>query len=369
MTVRLPGPWKLATLRTKSLWLLFLVVKVCGGENYRRFVADLCHNTSFLQGPPDRGVWESVVVVGDVHGAESALREVLERENITSASDSLCVFRASRVLLVQMGDVVDRGSRSFESWDCLSNLQTTAKIADSRVVRLMGNHESLWIQGDYGYRNQRTDTTEKIANLTAIIKNDILEDRLITAFSLETFKGVELFFSHAGLRPQMYNQLASRLHAIKGEKFPSMSQIASFINDKVVQDVKRCVENQVKDKRVAHCRFKDSLYSAGKDRGGYEIGGPLWTDWSVIASEPSSSMLDFPVIQIVGHTPAVGEIRTSSNLRAINVDVGMYMGGAGYLKIQPTGHFIAHSKSKGVWKSIDLTMSMCLKQQVNRFHD
>ena len=47
-----------------------------------------------------------------------------------------------------MGDIVDRGEHALEAWDCLSNLQATSP-AGSEVVRLVGNHELMWLYGDH----------------------------------------------------------------------------------------------------------------------------------------------------------------------------------------------------------------------------
>ena len=45
-----------------------------------------------------------------------------------------------KTLLVQMGDIVDRGNGSFEAWNCLRHLQSTASQYNAQVIRLIGSN-------------------------------------------------------------------------------------------------------------------------------------------------------------------------------------------------------------------------------------
>ncbi len=44
-------------------------------------------------------------------------------------------------LIIQMGDVVDRGKKSLEAFNCLQYLQESASLSsvDDRVIRLVGS--------------------------------------------------------------------------------------------------------------------------------------------------------------------------------------------------------------------------------------
>lgn len=85
-----------------------------------------------------------VVAVGDVHGSYVGLLEVLYQANITKSRDS-CIWKSQGdgandgVVLVQVGDLTDRGPGALESLECLRALQNGAEAHHSKVVRLLGS--------------------------------------------------------------------------------------------------------------------------------------------------------------------------------------------------------------------------------------
>ena len=106
-----------------------------------------------------------MIAIGDVHGDEDVLRRLLFA---TGATDK--VFgddvkwmreRNEKVVLVQTGDVVDRGKDSIGSFKFIRDIrdQTLANgddrdedDIDERQVRLLvGNHELMAIQADYRF--------------------------------------------------------------------------------------------------------------------------------------------------------------------------------------------------------------------------
>lgn len=330
----------------------------------------ICHRTSLLRGPPDMSAanYSQIVVVGDIHGALNNLLTVLHAADIV-ASPGKCEWSttARSVLLVQTGDVVDRGPQATEAWACLQRLQRQAGVSGSRVVRLVGNHELLWLQDDTGYRNLKHDTDEKVSMLQESMRQDIQAGTLQASFYVEAFMGIPLFFSHAGLRPQMLHQLTAR----SPTRSPEPLALSAFVNDKLRLDVSHCLH------RV--CLFKDAIYSVGAERGGREIGGIFWTDYAVLEKAAIASRggnerggtgdsalpsLSSPwaVVQIVGHTLSLGRVRAARGLHSICVDVGLYLGGQGWLEIAPSGHFLAHeysTRSGEGWQVRDLTVEMC----------
>jgi len=350
-----------------TLWFVFAALAV-GKTEEQSFALQQCHRTSLLQGPPPRNEssYKRVVIIGDVHGDYDRLLDILDRANITmkeERSSNRCRFVAARVLLVQMGDVVDRGPRSLESWQCLGELQATAHARGSHVVRMLGNHELMWLEGETVYKNPVTDTPAVVDQLSKLIRADVLASRVQAALSYVSFKGVELFFSHAGLRPQMLNMLMARIRAAEGLDASAVRppHIAEFLNNKLVADIRACASS------TARCRLQDAIYSAGKERGGIGIGGPFWTDWSILEQVAQEDPQPFAWTQIVGHTPVVSKIRFAKGLSAICVDVGIYLGGAGWLEHHTSGHFVSTVNSpKGTsrWMRQDITNEMCSKLSV-----
>lgn len=81
-----------------------------------------------------------VIAIGDIHGAYEGLLEDLFYANITTSISS-CSWRSQTTptLVVQMGDMVDRGAGALESLECLRTLQSTASDFNAKVVRLLGS--------------------------------------------------------------------------------------------------------------------------------------------------------------------------------------------------------------------------------------
>jgi hypothetical protein len=98
--------------------------------------------------------YSHVISVGDVHGSLDGLLEVLYHANVTSAR-GVCEWNplSENTLVVQLGDIVDRGEQALEAWLCMDKLQTENVPAGSRVVRLAGNHELWWLEGRFHHRN------------------------------------------------------------------------------------------------------------------------------------------------------------------------------------------------------------------------
>ncbi len=93
-----------------------------------------------LFGDGDNVAENRVIAIGDIHGSYDGLLEDLFAANITSSLQS-CQWKKQETttLLVQMGDMVDRGAGALESLECLRHLQSTASDNNAQVVRLLGS--------------------------------------------------------------------------------------------------------------------------------------------------------------------------------------------------------------------------------------
>lgn len=68
-------------------------------------------------------------IVGDIHGHNKALEQVLSKVNFNFEEDTL----------IQLGDVVDRGPDSFE---CVETL-----LKCKNLIAIKGNHDAAWWEG------------------------------------------------------------------------------------------------------------------------------------------------------------------------------------------------------------------------------
>jgi hypothetical protein len=97
-----------------------------------------------------RGSTTRRVIVGDVHGALDALTTVLLHADVM---DRTGAWSAVDTILIQTGDVIDRGPDSIGAVALLRALQAQAVAHRSRVVRVCGNHELMLLQGNHEYVN------------------------------------------------------------------------------------------------------------------------------------------------------------------------------------------------------------------------
>lgn len=81
-----------------------------------------------------------VVVIGDLNGHLSVLRRALEGLRLTSPEGR---WTGGRAVLVQLGDVPNRGPEPRAAMSLLLDLQAEARAAGGDVVWLLGNHEVL----------------------------------------------------------------------------------------------------------------------------------------------------------------------------------------------------------------------------------
>jgi 3',5'-cyclic AMP phosphodiesterase CpdA len=105
-----------------------------------------------------------VVAIGDVHGACPEFSAILQRTGLMDANRQ---WAGASAILIQTGDILDRGQRSRECLDLLMQLERQAERQHGKVIALLGNHEVMNIMGDLRYvsdaeyRNFATDQSGK----------------------------------------------------------------------------------------------------------------------------------------------------------------------------------------------------------------
>jgi len=88
-----------------------------------------------IQAPKPR-----VVAIGDVHGAFDQFVEILQTTGLIDAKQK---WVGGTAILVQTGDIFDRGPKVREAVDLLMRLEEEARRAGGRVEPLLGNHEIM----------------------------------------------------------------------------------------------------------------------------------------------------------------------------------------------------------------------------------
>ena len=89
-----------------------------------------------------------IVAVGDLHGDFSAWQDIARDAGLIDANGH---WAGGKTVLVQMGDMTDRGDDSLKIVRSLQQLQKEAPRHGGKVVVVLGNHEAMNLLGDFRY--------------------------------------------------------------------------------------------------------------------------------------------------------------------------------------------------------------------------
>lgn len=89
-----------------------------------------------------------IVAIGDLHGDLDAARRALR---LAGAMDANEHWIGGALVLVQTGDILDRGDGEQAILDLLARLADEARAAGGAVHVLLGNHETMNAIGDFRY--------------------------------------------------------------------------------------------------------------------------------------------------------------------------------------------------------------------------
>jgi hypothetical protein len=91
---------------------------------------------------------QRIVAIGDVHGDLPDFIAILQQTGLMNDSRQ---WTGGATVLVQLGDMVDRGPKSRECLDLLTDLERQAPQQNGKVIPLLGNHEVMTMMGDLRY--------------------------------------------------------------------------------------------------------------------------------------------------------------------------------------------------------------------------
>lgn len=101
-----------------------------------------------LETPARLPMPERLVAIGDVHGDLAATRRVLRLAGILDGNDK---WVGGATVVVQTGDVLDRGDDEGEIIALFERLEVDSAAAGGRFIWLLGNHELMNGAGDFRY--------------------------------------------------------------------------------------------------------------------------------------------------------------------------------------------------------------------------
>ena len=89
---------------------------------------------------------DRVVAVGDVHGSYEGLVSILREASLVDRENR---WIGGTALLVQTGDLLDRGAEVRRVMDLMMSIEHQAEKNGGRVIVLIGNHEAMNIVGSF----------------------------------------------------------------------------------------------------------------------------------------------------------------------------------------------------------------------------
>jgi len=107
------------------------------------FAAVLFPGATQAESAPSR-----IVAVGDIHGDNDAWLAIARAAGLIDAKGR---WTGGQTVLVQLGDIVDRGPDSLKTIRHLMKIQREAPRKGGRVIVLVGNHEAMNMAGDLRY--------------------------------------------------------------------------------------------------------------------------------------------------------------------------------------------------------------------------
>ncbi|KAA8497650.1 Shewanella-like protein phosphatase 2 [Porphyridium purpureum] len=182
-----------------------------------------------------------IVVLPDVHGDADAMLALLDATEVArSDPDGRVSWRGADAVLVQLGDVLDRGDEEFRALDILWDLKAQARECGGEVHLLLGNHEVMNLMGDFRYvapgawaqtfnltnKMALDDVSERVKQRAQSIQHPLVQrraqallaggsiSRRIFAYSKVALIIGSHLFVHAGVIPQTIPGGVESLHAL-----------------------------------------------------------------------------------------------------------------------------------------------------------
>lgn len=97
---------------------------------------------------PATAAQQRIVAVGDLHGDAAAWTDIARAAGVIDAKGH---WAGGNAILVQLGDITDRGPDSLKIVRSLQQLQREAPRKGGRTIVILGNHEAMQLLGDNRY--------------------------------------------------------------------------------------------------------------------------------------------------------------------------------------------------------------------------
>ncbi|GBB92324.1 hypothetical protein RclHR1_00020027 [Rhizophagus clarus] len=244
-----------------------------------------------------------IVAIGDLHGDYKQTIKVLQLAKIL---DDNKTWSGSNGILVQTGDIVDRGPDCLKIYELFEQLRKEAEKVGGAVISIFGNHELMNLQLDWRYVTPEDIKTfgSKSDRIAAFSSKGYIGKLFRSFYQVVAIVERDTLFVHGGVNLQWAN--------IGIEK----------INKLGASLVEKCTD-ALSDK-------KQKVIATGEEINIVHRDGPLWNrKFAYNDDKATEKELDkvLEVLKIkrmvVGHTPLSKKIKSRFHGKVYVIDVGL----------------------------------------------
>lgn len=232
---------------------------------------------------------KKIFIIGDVHGEYHGFAAALIAAKLMSPE---LKWTGKKNILVQLGDIIDRGYYPMQIDKLLDVLQEEAKKDGGKVVRLVGNHELEILRKNYSITSLPYFQIESFRN--KLIKQ-IKDGTLQVAYAVKGY-----LITHAGICNDLYEIFKQELPKI------TLTALAAHIN--------KIFKQAVLEHNYSHPIFNISFMRGGDAK----YGGIFWEDLRFLLA----NYKEVPFKQILGHTRILQNFRTKDG-KITAIDIGL----------------------------------------------
>jgi hypothetical protein len=320
-----------------------------------------------------------IVAVGDLHGDFAAWRDIARAAKLIDAKGA---WIGGDAVLVQTGDVVDRGPDSLKIIQDLMRLQREAQRARGQVIALVGNHEAMNVTGDLRYVSagdyaaftDRRSEQRREAVYTA--NKEVIEAAYRQQNPEMTSEAIKQAWIEATPLGVLEHQAAWRADGpigrwIVGNPAVVLLDRTLFVHGGIspayagltIEEINRRIGDALKaqsdtERAVLNDPLGPLWYRGLADEAGAPSSDEPTTPASTAPAPPVETQLETLLSAygaqriVIGHTPVISGIDVQYGGRLVRIDTGIsavYGGKVSYLEIldgTPVPHVVERSQHR-----------------------
>ncbi|XP_010537427.1 PREDICTED: shewanella-like protein phosphatase 2 [Tarenaya hassleriana] len=281
---------------------------------------------------------ERLVAIGDVHGDLEKSREAFRLAGLIDGSDR---WIGGSTMVVQIGDVLDRGGDELRILYFLEKLKREAEKSGGKIVTMNGNHEIMNVEGDFRYVTEKGLEEFKVWSDWYCLGNTMKSLCRGLDKPKDLFDGIPRSFR--GAREECFEGIRARIAAFRPEgpiatRFLSKNLTVAVVGDSVFVHGGLLAEHVEYGLERINEEVRDWIHGLkGRYAPGY-CRGRNSVVWLRRFSEEMAHKCDCSALEhalstipgvkrmIMGHTIQEVGINGVCNNKAIRIDVGMSKG-------------------------------------------